>query len=630
MPAPRLPSLIAVSAALCVATGAAAADYRLTLLHFNDFHSRFESISKYEGACSAEDETAGACFGGVARMKTFLDERRAALTDANVLTLSAGDMFQGSPFYSTYKGAATVEIMNEFGIDVMALGNHEFDDGPEVLSTFMTSAGFPIISGNTDVTAEPLLAGRLPGYAIVDVGGEKIGIVALLATDTDEIAAPGPNVKFEDELAYLARAVPEIEAKGVNKIIALTHVGLMRDMEIAAAAPGIDVIVGGHSHTYLSASDPKREGAYPTWVTGPIGALVPIVQAYAYSKYIGELTVDFDDDGNVLFADGDTALLDASVKPDAAIAARVAELGAPIQEAMSKVVAEAAAPIDGDRSSCRVRECEMGALITAAMLERTAGQGVTIAIANGGGMRASIAAGEVTMGDVLAVLPFQNTIATMKLTGADVIAALEGGVGKLEEASGRFPQVAGLRFAFDPAAPAGSRIKAVEVKSGEGWAPIDPGAVYGVVTNNYMRQGGDGYATFRDNAVDPYDYGPNLEEAVASYLAANSPYQPKLNGVIIEGEGFGAASPAQAPARTAPEGVASEAAKPEVAAPAKARPMAADPVKEMLYLVKKSDTLWDIAKAKLGDATLYTRIVEANGLVSGAVLAIGQELKLPK
>ncbi|MEX2520431.1 MAG: 5'-nucleotidase C-terminal domain-containing protein, partial [Paracoccaceae bacterium] len=518
MPAPRFLSALLASAALSAAAGAAQADYRLTLLHFNDFHSRFESVSKYDNTCSVEDETAGECFGGVARMKTFLDERRAALGDANVLTLSAGDMFQGSPFYSTYKGAATVEMMNQLGLDVMALGNHEFDDGPEVLSRFMTSAGFPIISGNTDVTAEPVLAGRLPGYVIVGVGGEQIAVVALLATDTDEIAAPGPNVKFEDELAYLARVVPEIEAKGVNKIIALTHVGLTRDMEIAAAAAGVDVIVGGHSHTYLSASDPKREGAYPTWVTGPTGALVPIVQAYAYSRYIGELTIDFDDDGDVIFADGDTALLDASVKPEPAIAARVAELGAPIAEAMSRVVAEAAAPIDGDRASCRARECEMGALITAAMLERAAGQGVTLAIANGGGMRASIPAGQVTMGDVLAVLPFQNTIATMKLSGAHVVEALEGGVGKVEEAAGRFPQVAGLRFAFDPAAKPGSRVTAVEIKNGDGWAPIDPAAIYGVVTNNYMRQGGDGYDTFRDHAIDPYDYGPNLEEAVATYL----------------------------------------------------------------------------------------------------------------
>ena len=216
----------------------------------------------------------------------------------------------------------------------------------------------------------------------------------MLAKDTAETASPGPNVAFSDEIRYLQSIVPEIESQGVNKIIALTHVGLNKDLEIAEKVPGIDVVVGGHSHTYLSASDPKRSGAYPTWVTNTEGTLVPVVQAYAYSKYVGELAIDFDDAGNVLFADGDTKLLDASVIPDPAIAESVAALGAPIEELKNKVVAATAAPIDGDRKNCRAKECEMGVLVAEAMLDKTAGQGVTIAIQNGGGLRASIDAGE--------------------------------------------------------------------------------------------------------------------------------------------------------------------------------------------------------------------------------------------
>ena len=615
MPSRSLASLAA--AAVIAAAGAAQADYRLTILHINDLHSRIEPISKYDGTCSAEDDAEGKCFGGIARVKTYLDERRAALAGQNVVTLDAGDQFQGSLFYSTYKGDAAVEFMNQMGFDAMAVGNHEFDDGPEVLSSFMDKATFPVISGNTSVYYEPSLKSKLNGYVILEVGGEKIGVVSVLATDTDETSSPGPNVAFSDEVRYLNSIVPEIESQGANKIIALTHVGLNRDLEIAAQVPGIDVVVGGHSHTYLSASDPKRAGAYPTWVTNSEGTLVPVVQAYAYSKYVGELTIDFDDAGNLLFADGDTKLLDASVTPDPAFAARVKELGAPIEELKNKVVASSAAPINGERGDCRAKECEMGVLVAEAMLDKTANQGVTIAIQNGGGLRASIDAGEVTMGEVLTVLPFQNTIATFKLKGADVVAALENGVSQIEDGAGRFPQVAGMRYSFDAAAEPGGRITQVQVAAGDGWADIDPEAVYGVVSNNYMRSGGDGYKVFASKGMDAYDYGPGLEVTVADYLAANSPYQPGLRGNIVMGASLSAA--AAAPAAAEEE----EAPKEEAAASGD------DSASGKVYVVKSGDSLWEIAKSQLGDATRYTEIVELNGLGAGATLSIGQELKMP-
>lgn len=616
-------SKVEAAAEISAAAVQASDDYRLVILHSNDFHSRFEPVSKYDSTCSAGDDAEGKCFGGAARMKTFLDQEREKLKGQNVLNLSAGDLFQGSLFYTTYKGAATAEIMNTFGYDAMAVGNHEFDDGPEVLSNFIDKAQFPIISGNTDVSAESVLAGRVPGYIVKEVGGEKIAIVSVLATDTDETSAPGPNVKFANEEDYLGKVIPEIEAEGVNKIIVLSHVGYIRDQEIAAAVPGIDVIVGGHSHTFLSASDPKREGQYPTWVTGPDGTLVPIVQAYAYSRYIGELTVDFDGKGVVQFAEGDAYALDSSVKPDPTIAARIAELGAPLEEVKKKVVGESTGPIDGDRTSCRARECEMGVLIADAMLDATKDKGISIAIANGGGMRASVDAGPITMGEVLTVLPFQNTIATMKLSGANIVAALEGGVAGIEEGAGRFPQVAGLRYAFDAGAPVGSRIKRVEVADGDGWKEIDGEAIYGVVTNNYMRGGGDGYDTFRDHAIDPYDFGPNLEETVASYLTAHAPYTPVLKNRIVAGKGFAVAEPAViAPKEEAPAEEAKEVTPVE-------KPAKKAPAPEAVYVVKAGDNLWDIAKSQLGDATLHTAISEANGLPEGATLSIGQDLKLP-
>ncbi len=627
MTAPRSRILVALAgaASLLAIASTAQADYRLNILHINDLHSRIEPISKFDGTCSAEDDAAGECFGGIARVKTYLDERRAALADANVLTLDAGDQFQGSLYYSTYKGAAAVEFMNQMGFDAMAVGNHEFDDGPQVLADFIAKATFPVISGNTSTYYEPLLKDKFPGYVIVEKGGEKIGIVSVLATDTNETSSPGPNVAFVDEIRYLKSTIPEIESKGVNKIIVLSHVGLNKDMEIAAAVPGIDVIVGGHSHTYLSASDPSRAGAYPTWVSAPDGTLVPVVQAYAYSKYVGELVVDFDDAGNVLFAAGDTKLLDSSIVKDAAFDARVKELGAPIQELMNTVIGSSTGPIDGSRDTCRAKECEMGVLVAEAMLDKTAAQGVTLAIANGGGLRASIDAGEVTMGEVLTVLPFQNTIATFKLKGADVVAALENGVSQIADGAGRFPQVAGMRYAFDAAAPVGSRITAVEVATADGFAAIDPEAVYGVVSNNYMRSGGDGYKVFATKGMDAYDFGPGLEQVVADYIAANSPYTPALRGNIVAGTGFDAASMVEE-VKTEAEAVATAV---ETTATETAAAVETTAEEAMIYVVKQGDNLWDIAREKLGDATLYTQIVELNGL-SGINLSIGQELKLPK
>jgi 5'-nucleotidase/UDP-sugar diphosphatase len=157
----------------------------------------------------------------------------------------------------------------------------------------------------------------------------------------------------------------------VDIIIALTHVGLPVDMRIAEAVTGLDLIVGGHSHTYLSADDPDRAGAYPTWISGPDGAMVPIVQAYAYSKYLGHLEVTFDDAGNVIYADGNTMVLDASVEPDPEIAARVAELAEPIRDAMSRGRGRGQRnAIEGSREVCRAMECQMGNLVADAMLDR--------------------------------------------------------------------------------------------------------------------------------------------------------------------------------------------------------------------------------------------------------------------
>ncbi|MGH6762426.1 MAG: 5'-nucleotidase C-terminal domain-containing protein [Phyllobacterium sp.] len=619
------------SSILALGAGTASADYTLNILHINDLHSRMEPINKFDSTCSAEEIEKEECFGGIARVKTKIDERRTALSrnDGNVLVLDAGDQFQGSLFYTTYKGDDSAEFMNAIGFDAMAIGNHEFDDGPEGLLRFLNKVNFPVISGNTVSETDLPIHDKYKPYVIKEIGGQKIGIVSVLATDTDETASPGPKVKFLDEIEYLKQAVADLQKEGVNKIVALNHVGYVRDQEIAAAVDGIDVIVGGHSHTLLSNTDEKALGPYPTIVKNPSGKDVPIVQAYAYSKYLGDIAVTFNDNGDVIKYEGAPILLDKTVKPDEAIAARVKELAAPLEELKARVVATTTAPIDGSRETCRARECEMGNLVADAQLDRVKDQGITLAIVNGGGLRASIGAGEVTMGDVLTVLPFQNSLATFQLKGADVITALENGASQIEEGAGRFSQVAGMKYSFDKTKPAGERITSVEIRDGDGWKAIDKDATYGVVANNYLRSGGDGYKIFATNALNAYDYGPSLEDTVAEYLAKNQPYKPYVDGRIID---VAAAQPGtgQSPATTTPDAPAPAVGQ-SATAPASPSPSAAaDASTEQTYTIQPGDTYWDIAEKFYGDGALWRTIAKANPMQRARALHVGANLTVPE
>lgn len=256
-----------------------------------------------------------------------------------------------------------------------------------------------------------------------------------------------------------------------------------------------------------------------------------ILSAYAYGKFLGELNATFNDAGELISAVGEPLIMDAAVEEHGATKARVAEAAIPLEEIRNKVVAYTAAPINGAREMCRAMECEMGNLIADAMLARVADQGIDIALQNGGGIRASIDAGDVTMGEVLTVLPFQNTLSTFYVTGDTILAALENGVSEVEEGAGRFPQVAGLTYSFDPKAEAGARVSDVMVQKDGTWAPIDPAAEYGVVSNNYVRNGGDGYSMFK-SAKNAYDYGPDLADVTAEYIAAQADFTPSLDGRI--------------------------------------------------------------------------------------------------
>lgn len=521
----RLHRLLLATSALAITAGTALADYSLTILHTNDFHARFEPVSKYNSNCDADSNAEGKCFGGSARMVTAVAAARARSN--NSILVDGGDQFQGTLFYTYYKGKVAAEMMNKLGYDAMTVGNHEFDDGPEVLRGFMDGVNFPVLMSNADVSGEGLLAGSLQKSVVIERGGEKLGLIGLTPQDTDELASPGPNITFTDPVGAVQHEVDRLTGLGVNKIIVLSHSGYAVDQRVAAETSGVDVIVGGHSHSLLSNTDARAKGPYPTMVGN-----TAIVQAYAYGRFLGELNVSFDDAGNLTQAVGDPILTDASVIEDADTKARLTELAAPLEEIRQKKVANAAMQIQGERSVCRIEECQMGNLVADAMLDRVKDQGVSIAIANSGGLRASIDAGDVTMGEVLTVLPFQNTLSTFQVSGATVIAALENGVSQVEEVKGRFPQVAGLKFRWDPNVAANEgRVREVLVQKDGAWSPIEPDATYGLVSNDYVRGGGDGYKMFR-SADNVYDYGPDLADVVAEYMAAQGGYQPYLDGRI--------------------------------------------------------------------------------------------------
>ncbi len=648
----KISALAALSAsALAMSAGTSFADYTLNILHINDWHSRIESNNKFESTCSAEEEGKGECIGGAARLVTAIGQAREKLKDQNVLLLNGGDNFQGSLFYTTYKGAVEAEFLNQMKFDAMTVGNHEFDDGEDALAPFLDVVNFPVLSANVTASAASKVGDRIKPSIVVEVGGQKIGIIGAVTTDTPTVSSPGPNITIEDDIKTITAEVEKLKAQGINKIIALTHVGYPRDKEMIARIPGVDIVVGGHSHSLLSNTDAKAEGPYPTMVDNPDGYKVPVTQAASYSKYLGEFQVVFDDNGVVKQAAGDPIHLDNSVKPDEAVLARIKELAAPIAELMAKEISEATGPIDGSRDNCRARECEMGNLVADAMLDRVKGQGVQIAVQNGGGVRASIDQGVIRMGDVLTVLPFQNTLATFQISGKDIVASLEAGVSEIEEVKGRFPQVAGLKYAFDKSvAPNAGRVKSVEVMENGAWAPIDPAKNYVVATNNFVRQGGDGYTLFANNAQSAYDFGPGLEQVVADYLAANRPFTPKLDGRITEiaqaapAEAAPAqpAAPAATPDVTLPElpagsgNIAAEPPKVEVpapaapaqpAAPAAAQPAAAAPA-ATTHLVVRGDNYWNLAEKFYGDGFKWNLIADANNY-RPLFLPVGATLTIP-
>ncbi len=503
-PRRALPALLAAPA---LRPAQAQATTRMALLHLNDFHSRHESITVTSAACRPQLPGGGeTCFGGSARMATAITEaREAARAEGRAaLLLEAGDAFLGTLFFSHHEGQAEAQVQRAWGVQGFALGNHEFDLGPEVLARYIAAVPFPVLSANLDATAEPALAGKIRPTIAFRREAMRVVVVGLTTPDTPGVSSPGPNLRFTDPLEATNRAVWEARREGPAMVVLLSHLGLSADRQLAAEVAGVDVILGGHSHTLV---------APPVVVEGPDRPVL-IAQAGAHGRFLGRLNLDLGADGRVAHSAQLMRELTADIAEDRAVAALVAQLAAPLEAIRRRIVARLPAALS--HASCGAAPCEIGTLVAEAM---RAAVDAEIGWQNGGGVRSGLPEGEVTLGDVLSALPFGNTTARLMLRGNALLTALENGVGRLPAPSGRFPQLAGMRFTADATRPVGHRIVSAEVQRGDGgWAPLDPARAYSVAMNNFLRRGGDGYSIFAEAALEARDDGPLLDEVLVRLL----------------------------------------------------------------------------------------------------------------
>lgn len=548
-------STVALSAALTISASVPAglvsanetsgSDFKLSLMHTNDSHANMDSAAK---------------------KVTAVKEVREAKPDA--LLVDAGDVFSGTLYFNKFLGQADLEFMNLMGYDIMTFGNHEFDlgssaEGHKALADFVKGAQFPFVSSNVNfsqdanlqglfsdlISSEPA-DGKIYNGIIKEVNGEKVGFFGLTTAETASISSPG-KVTFEDYLDEAEKAVKAFEGMGINKIVAVTHIGyddnpnVDNDLNLAAQVDGIDVIVGGHSHTQLNAPVVVEADE-----TGAAKDPTVIVQAGQYNNYLGTLDVQFDEAGKVVGHAGQLIkIADKAEDPEAAVL--LEKYSSQIEELKNtEIGAETLAALENPRTSgdstgpsVRKNETALGNLITDGMLAKAKqyNSNVIMALQNGGGIRAGIDAGPITVGEVITVLPFGNTLATMEVTGAELKEAFEISVGQYPAENGGFLHVSGAKVKFDSTKPAGERIVSIEYTNEQGtYTEIQDNQTYTIATNAFTAKGGDGYTVFakayQEGRVT--DLGLSDWENFADHLSSLGTIKPAEEGRIIDVDGL--------------------------------------------------------------------------------------------
>ncbi|WP_426354120.1 5'-nucleotidase C-terminal domain-containing protein [Exiguobacterium sp. R-39] len=522
-------------------------DFSIGLMHTNDTHANLDKAPK---------------------RATVIKELRAAYKADGTpsLLLDAGDVFSGSLYFNKFKGQADLELMNYMKYDMMTFGNHEFDlgdaDNHLALQEFVTKAKFPFITANVDFSKNELLGGlqsktitagpekgKIYQGIIKEYKGQKIGFFGLTTEETADISSPG-TVAFANYIDSAKAAVKKLEDRGVNKIVALTHIGfddnpaVDNDQLLARNVDGIDVIVGGHSHTKLEKFDVKSGTVVDDTVVPGKAEPTIIAQAYQYGDFLGNLNLTFDYKGKLTEYKG--SLIDVSKAAEDATAASILKPYADQitelknEEVGANIVNELANPRAGDGFALNVRNSEtaLGNLITDGMLQKAKeyNKDTVIAMQNGGGIRAAINAGPLTVGEVLTTLPFGNTLATAKLTGQEIKDLLEISVGVAPIENGGFLHVSGMKFEYSSKLAKGDRVTKVEVKNGDTFEALDLAKTYVIATNAFTAKGGDGLTPFEVayKAGRVTDLGLSDWENLRDFTKTLGQVDYKIEGRIVD------------------------------------------------------------------------------------------------
>lgn len=582
MPGPT-PGTLAFWAVALLAIGACAVNaaglgVEIQVLHFNDNHARFTPTdAQYGSLC--DDPGAVACFGGFARQATAIKAAKAAALQRGVpsLVLHAGDQFTGTSWDTVYTAEGVQvapDMLQELGVQAMTLGNHEFDNGIEILAQFIGNCSFPVLACNLDTSREPRLTGLVQPYTVIELpkSGVKVGVVGLVTTTTPETSQPGPTLGFLPYADTLPGCVEAARAEGAQYIILLTHIGYEEDLQLAATstAAGVDLIIGGHSHTLLYGpsqpgapqqagtpppvllSPPTEEangalGPYPTWVQQQGGnRSIPVVQAGWASRYLGVLNTTWDDAG-LVSASGAPLLLGGANSTNAVpdhpiVAAMIADLSGPVAEFGSEVVGENVVFLDGDRAAVRNKGTNLGAFMCSSLFyhaeESTAllQEGLAaVCIVNSGGIRESVKVGPVTRADFSDVSPFDSSFVVQTVDAPTVLAALNSGVSMWtgdDSASGQFPQIGGMRMGFNSSLPATSRVVNVVLLVNGSEVPLQgyAGTIL-LLTNAFVAAGGDSYDMLVPFPIT-YDSSLPLSTLMSDYFKTISPALVTSDGRI--------------------------------------------------------------------------------------------------
>uniref|UniRef100_A0A6P4E6L4 5'-nucleotidase n=1 Tax=Drosophila rhopaloa TaxID=1041015 RepID=A0A6P4E6L4_DRORH len=525
------------------------------ILHNNDMHARFEQTSVNSGTCSPEDANSNKCYGGFARVAYEVRKYRKEAKEGgtSVLYLNAGDTYTGTAWFTIFKDKIASAFLNKLQPDAVSLGNHEFDEKVEGLIPFLNEVNFPVLACNLDLSQVPQLKAtkHLAHSAILEANGTRIGIIGYLTPDTKKLTVVN-GVEFNEEVESINAEAKKLKAQGIKIIIALGHSGYLKDREIAQNCPDVDIVIGGHTNTFLhSGAQPDAEGIegpYPTMVKQRSGKEVPVVQAYAYTKYLGKLHVQFDAEGNLIKWDGAPILLNASVGQEQDLLDLLEVYRPNVTSLEKSVVGHSKVYLEGRKTVCRAEECNLGNLVADAMVfsRLTEEQGgdfwtdAAICLMQGGGIRSSIekrSDGSITENDLLSVLPWGNALFMVPMTGKSLRRALEHGASlRGKDSDGGFLQVSGIHVVLNPSKPEGHRVVSVQVRCAACQVPtysdLNDTAVYNVVVGEFLLGGGDGHI-IKDPAHHPQRMKNNDREAVLQYLKQREYVYPEIEGRIV-------------------------------------------------------------------------------------------------